>query len=250
MEEISLVTPILELCHHHAYACPKHYDATRYKATPFLFMKFLWLLVISESPLNRLWWDLTAFRVLTAWTVMFVIILISQYPALLMCSHTYQHSGSKKNNNLSDMTTNEFSPPAGQSLFNTLRLRQNGYQFSDKIFEFIFLYENLCIFSQIALNFFQKGLTDNKPALVQMMAWCQTGDKPLSEPMMVQFTDANVCHSNSVESTHWGRDKMAAVSQTTLSNAFSWMKMLEFRLRFHWNLFLRVQLTIFQHWFR
>ena len=32
--------------------------------------------------------------------------------------------------------------------------------------------------------------------------------------------------------THWGQDKMAAVSQTTLSNAFSWMKMLEFRLRF------------------
>ena len=30
--------------------------------------------------------------------------------------------------------------------------------------------------------------------------------------------------------THWGRDKMAAVSQTTLSNAFSWMKMLEFRI--------------------
>ena len=35
--------------------------------------------------------------------------------------------------------------------------------------------------------------------------------------------------------THWGRHKMAAVSQTTLSNAFSWMKMLEFRLRFHWS---------------
>ena len=27
------------------------------------------------------------------------------------------------------------------------------------------------------------------------------------------------------------------------------MKMLEFRLKFHWILFLRVQLTIFQHWF-
>ena len=50
--------------------------------------------------------------------------------------------------------------------------------------------------------------------------------------------------------THWGRDKMAVVSQTTLSNAFSWMKMLEFRLRFLWSLFLRVQLTIIQHWFR
>ena len=50
--------------------------------------------------------------------------------------------------------------------------------------------------------------------------------------------------------THWGRDKMAAISQTIFSNAFSWMKMDEFRLRFHWSLFLRVQLTIFQHWFR
>ena len=27
---------------------------------------------------------------------------------------------------------------------------------------------------------------------------------------------------------------MDAISETTLSNAFSWMKMLEFRLRFHW----------------
>ena len=40
------------------------------------------------------------------------------------------------------------------------------------------------------------------------------------------------------------------VSQTTLSNAFSWMKMLEFRFRFHWSLFLRVQLAIIQHWVR
>ena len=49
--------------------------------------------------------------------------------------------------------------------------------------------------------------------------------------------------------THWGRDKMAAVSQTTRSNALSWMKILKFRLRFHRSLFLRVQLTIIQHWF-
>ena len=39
---------------------------------------------------------------------------------------------------------------------------------------------------------------------------------------------------------------MAAISQTTFSSAFSWMKMYEFRLRFHWSLFLRVQLIIFQ----
>ena len=50
--------------------------------------------------------------------------------------------------------------------------------------------------------------------------------------------------------THWGRDKMAAVFQTTFSNAFSWMKMYEYWLKFHWSLFLRVQLTISHHWFR
>ena len=50
--------------------------------------------------------------------------------------------------------------------------------------------------------------------------------------------------------THWGRDKMAAVSQATFSNAFSWMQMCEFRLRFHWNLLLRFELKISQHWFR
>ena len=50
--------------------------------------------------------------------------------------------------------------------------------------------------------------------------------------------------------THWDRDKMAAISQTMFSNAFSWMKMCEFCLRFDWNLFLRVQLTIFHHWLR
>ena len=43
---------------------------------------------------------------------------------------------------------------------------------------------------------------------------------------------------------------MDTISQTALSNAFSWMKMHEFRLRFHWSLFLKFELTIFQHWFR
>ena len=50
--------------------------------------------------------------------------------------------------------------------------------------------------------------------------------------------------------TRWGRDKIDAISQTTSSSAFSWMKMFEFRPKFQWGLFLRVQLTIFQHWFR
>ena len=50
--------------------------------------------------------------------------------------------------------------------------------------------------------------------------------------------------------THWGQDKMTALSQTTVSRAFSCMKIHEFRLTFHLSLFLKVKLTIFQHWFR
>ena len=50
--------------------------------------------------------------------------------------------------------------------------------------------------------------------------------------------------------THWGRDEMNNILQTTFSNVFSSMKMFEFRLKFHWSLFPRVQLTIFQNWFR
>ena len=71
----------------------------------------------------------------------------------------------------------------------------------------------------------------------------------------VAFSDTGWCNGlfsqcYNTELTHWGRDKMAAIFQTTFSNAFSWMKMYEFRLRFHWSLFLRFQLTISQHWFR
>ena len=48
---------------------------------------------------------------------------------------------------------------------------------------------------------------------------------------------------------HWGRDKMAAILQT-FSNVFSPMKMFELRIKFHWSLFLMVQLTMNQHCFR
>ena len=46
------------------------------------------------------------------------------------------------------------------------------------------------------------------------------------------------------------QDKMAAISQTIFSDAFSWMKSFVFSLKFHWGLFLNVQLTITQDWFR
>ena len=50
--------------------------------------------------------------------------------------------------------------------------------------------------------------------------------------------------------THWGRDKMAEIFQTTFSNAFSGITTHEFWLRFHWSSFLKAQLTTFENWCR
>ena len=48
---------------------------------------------------------------------------------------------------------------------------------------------------------------------------------------------------------NWGWDEIGTISKTTFSNAYLGMKIYEFWLIFHWNLFPRVQLTIFHHWF-
>ena len=58
------------------------------------------------------------------------------------------------------------------------------------------------------------------------------------------------CYPVQKRLTYWGRDEMNNISQTTFSNVFCSMKMFESRLKFHWSLFPRVQLTIYQHWFR
>ena len=68
---------------------------------------------------------------------------------------------------------------------NTLRPRQNGRHFADDTFKRIFLDENARVSIRISVKFVLKGPIDNIPALVQIMAWRQSGDKPLSEPMMV-----------------------------------------------------------------
>ena len=49
--------------------------------------------------------------------------------------------------------------------------------------------------------------------------------------------------------THLPLDKLATILQTIFSKAYSCMKSLAFWLKFHWSLFLRVQLTITQHSF-
>ena len=43
-------------------------------------------------------------------------------------------------------------------------------------------------YNQILLKGVTVGATDDKSLLVQVMAWPQTGAKPLPEPMMTWFT--------------------------------------------------------------
>ena len=69
--------------------------------------------------------------------------------------------------------------------FNTLRQRQNGRRFADETFKCIFLNENVRISIAISLKFVPKGPINNIPALVQIMAWRRSGNKPLSEPICV-----------------------------------------------------------------
>ena len=80
--------------------------------------------------------------------------------------------------------------------------------------------------------------------------WAYSLSYPLLNIWGCMFSVTNYCISPNTILTHWSRDKMNAISQTTLTNTFSWMNMLEFRLKFHWSLLLRDLLIIFLHWFR
>ena len=73
------------------------------------------------------------------------------------------------------------------ALVNTLRPRQNGRRFTDDTFKRILLNGNVRISIKISLKFVPKGPINNIPALVQIMAWRRSGNKPLSEPMMVSL---------------------------------------------------------------
>ena len=54
--------------------------------------------------------------------------------------------------------------------------------------------ENFEILYRISLKYIPLGLIDSMAALVQIMAWHRTGRRPLSDPMMTQFTGACMHH--------------------------------------------------------
>ena len=71
---------------------------------------------------------------------------------------------------------------------------QNGHHFPDDIFRCTTVNEKFYILIKILLKFVLKSPFDSNPALVEIMAWYQTGHKALSEPMLIQFTDAYMRH--------------------------------------------------------
>ena len=77
------------------------------------------------------------------------------------------------------------------NMVNTLRPRQNGRRFADDTFKRIFWNETVRISIKISLKFVPKGPIYNNLALVMIMAWRLSGDKPLSEPMMVSLLGLN-----------------------------------------------------------
>ena len=127
----------------------------------------------------------------------------------------------------------------------------NGRHFADDIFKCIFLNENVWIPIKISLKLVPKGPINNIPVLVQIMAWRRPGDEPSSEPMLV-FVPTHIC----VTRPQWVNTLRPGQNDHNFADIFKCiflkmkMKMYKFLLRFHWSLFARVQLTIFQHWFR
>ena len=86
------------------------------------------------------------------------------------------------------------------------------------------------------------GTITNMPALVQITSWRWQAIIWTKGGIIYWGKHASLRHN---VLTHWGRDKIPAIFQTTFSNGFLWMKMHEFQLKFHWSLFLEVKLTIF-----
>ena len=71
---------------------------------------------------------------------------------------------------------------------------------ADDNFKYISLSEYDRIPICISLKIIPKSPIDNKPSLVQVMAWRRKGDKPLPELMLTQVTDAYMRHSGKMSS--------------------------------------------------
>ena len=153
---------------------------------------------------------------------------------------------------------------------NSLAHGRPGCHFKTAIFNLVVLIGIFISSKDNARRWMPRDLTDDKSTSVQVMAWCRQATSHYLSQCWPRFLSLYgvtrpqwvkcwaICRQGDDQDQSLvytglalqGPDKMAAIPQTTFSNAFSCMKIYKFQLRFHWRLFPRVQLTIFQHWFR
>ena len=70
-----------------------------------------------------------------------------------------------------------------------LRQEKNGCHFGDFFFKCILLNENFCILINIPLKRVVLLAISRSAHQIQVMAWCETGAKPLPKSMMTLYTD-------------------------------------------------------------
>ena len=141
----------------------------------------------------------------------------------------------------------------GMGIVNSLSNGRLGGDFNYVYFKHNVGIDILIIQVDIALERMPEFLIDEKSTLVQVMAWCcQAASHYLNQcwptsPTWYGVTRQELININNVT---W---RSVNSSPTNLAddilNCIFIMKSFVFRFEFHWSLFLRVQLTIDQHWF-
>ena len=126
---------------------------------------------------------------------------------------------------------------------NLLRPRQNGSHFPDDIFKFIFLNKNVWISLNISLKFVPEIRINNIPALVQIKAWHGPGNKPLSDPMLVNLLE-HIC----VTHLQWVNGLTTGGYLSTLNHIVNWHPLKWHLAQIHWSfltLYLRLNDSCF-----
>ena len=121
----------------------------------------------------------------------FSILSTFKYVVLVLTLSTWKHAAVQNypeyRLDWPTSCTKPFNGFVARLNLNSLRPRHNGRHFADDIFKCIFLNETVWIPIKFSLKFVPKGPINYIPALVQIMAWRQPGDKPSFEPMMISL---------------------------------------------------------------
>ena len=87
--------------------------------------------------------------------------------------------------------------------------------------------------SQAAKLLFQKKTANSYSKIDKFISWVAPIFRNLSDISSKPVAFLSSVIMGTPQMSYWGRDKMTAISHTTFSRGFYWMKMHELRLTFH-----------------